>query len=179
MISKSLIKLIDEAILPAVILIVVKLLGLIASSHLFNFQFTIKNGDFLKILPSIQFANPLDYLKAENYSNLLMFTVTALGTAYVLVRAHFFHESHITPKLQAKLISFNLEWLIAPTYHLYHQATIWLIFLWLTVGFLTLSSVLGTTFPQIAIVAFIIAANFSWMFVMDIEKEIEISRGTA
>lgn len=177
MISKSIIKLIDEAIIPAVALIVAKMLGLFAAAHFFNLEFTVKNAQIFALLPSVQFTSVNDYTKAENYSNLAMFLVVALGTLLVLIRAHFFHETHIKPALHAKLASFNLESLITPSYHLYHQAAIWLIFLWLTTGFLLISAiVLKVTYPQVAATALIITANFTWIFAMDVEKEIELSK---
>lgn len=176
MITKSLIKLIDEAIIPALALIVGKMLGLFLASYFLNLPFEIKSRGVFWILPSVHFTNLADYIAAENYSNLAMFLVAALGTSFVLVRAHFFHESHIHPTLHAKLVYFSLERLIAPSYHLYHQAAIWLIFLWLTVGFLVISTILKITYPQITIVAAIVAANFSWIFAVDVEKEIEINR---
>ena len=176
MITKSLTKLIDEAIVPAAALIFGKMLGLFLVIYFLKMPFNIASGEILKILPSVHFANLADYTIAENYSNLAMFSIAALGTIIVLVRAHFFHESHIHPKLHAKLASLNLESLVVPSYHLYHQAAIWLIFLWLSVGFLIISTILGVTYPQIAIIAFVVAANFSWVFALDIEKEVEISR---
>src|SRR3989344_3113539 len=171
MITKSIVKLIDEAIIPAVALICGKMLGLLAASYFLNLSFTINSTGLLGALPSVQFSTLHDYILAENSSNLAMFLVAALGTIYVLVRAHFFHESHIHPVLHAKLVSLNLESLIAPSYHLYHAAAIWL-----TVGFLTLSTLLAITYPQITIIAFVVAANFSWVFAVDVEREIELSR---
>ena len=177
MVAKSLIRLIDEAIVPSAALIVGKMLGLLAASYFLDLPFTIEGGTFLRFLPTIHFTNLANYLTAENYANLAMFLVAAGGTVYVLVRAHFFHENHIHPALHAKLASRNLDWLVAPSYHLYHQAAIWLLFLWLTVGFLVLSFLQGIGYPQIAIVAFVVAANFSWLFLIDVEKEVELARG--
>ena len=176
MVAKSLIKLIDEAIVPAAALIVGKMLGLLATVYFFNLPFNIEPGQILKILPSVHLANLTDYIMAENYSNLAMFATAATGTVFVLIRAHFFHESHIHPALHAKLLTLNLQSLVAPSYHLYHQAAIWLIFLWLTVAFLLISAFIQVTYPVTAAIAFIIAANFSWVFALDIEKEIELSR---
>ncbi len=176
MVAKSIIKLIDEAIIPALFLIVAKMLSLYIVSAIFNLPFEIKSRSFLGFLPALNFADMSYYIKAENYSNLVMFLAVALGTILILVRAYFFHASHIHPNLHAKLARFNLETLIAPSYNLYHQALIWLLFLWLTVGFLTLSTIRGITYPQITIIAFVVAANFSWVFAIDVEKEIEISQ---
>ncbi len=175
--SKSIIKLIDEALIPAIALIVAKMVGLFLSAQLLHLSFTVKNASLLLVLPKVQFLNIQDYILAENYSNLAMFATAAVGTIFVLVRAHFFHQSHIHPNLQARLASLNLESLIASSYHLYHQALIWITFLWLTSGFLAISTiVLHITYPIISVLAFIITANFSWIFAMDIEKEVELSK---
>lgn len=176
MVAKSIIKLTDEAIIPAFFLIFGKMAGLFLAISLLNLPFSIKSGEILKVLPSVHFANLADYILAENYSNLAMFAAAALGAAFVIIRAHFFHESHINPKFHARLVYLNLESLVAPSYHLYHQAVIWILFLWITVAFLLVSTILDITYPAISAVAFIIAANFSWIFAIDIEKEIELSR---
>lgn len=177
MVQKSLIKLIDEAVIPAVGLITAKTIGLFSAAYLLNLEFTVRSNDFLGILPSVQFADAHDYITAENYSNAAMFAFATAGALFVLLRAHFLHESHIHPNVQIKLASLSLEKLVAPSYHLYHQALIWLTFLWLTVGFLAISTSLHITYVQISFIAFIIAANFSWVFALDVEKEIEVTTG--
>src|SRR3989344_2230388 len=163
MITQSLVKLLDEAIIPAVALIVAKMLGLLIAIALLNLPFSLKAGSILWVLPSIQFKSTSAYIAAENYSNLAMFLIAALGSLIVLVRAHFFHESHIHPALHAKLVSLNLESLVVPSYHLYHQALIWLIFLWLTVGLLIVSTLMAITTTQLSIIALVVATNFSWI----------------
>ena len=115
MLSKSVIKLIDEAIIPALALIFGKMAGLALAIVVLNLPFTIEAGQVLRILPSVHFANLADYILAENYSNLTMFVAATLGTIFVIIRAHFFHSSHIHPNLHAKLVDLNLESLIAPS----------------------------------------------------------------
>ncbi len=176
MVATPITKLIDEAVFPAVTLIIGKTFGLLSASLVFNLPFQIEAGGILNLLPTIRFLDSQSYIIAESYSNLSMFIAAALGTIFVLVRAHFFHESHIKPKLHAKLVSANAQWLIAPSYSLYHQALVWLTYLWLTVAFLVLYALVNISFPQIAIIAFIIAANLSWVFALDIQKEIDISQ---
>lgn len=176
MVAKSVTRLIDEAIIPAMFLILFKMTGLFLASYFLNLEFEVKTASFLKILPSLNFVNFQDYVKAENYSNLAMFLAAAIGTTFVIMRAHFFHSSHIHPKLHARLLSLNLESLVSSTYHLYHQAAIWLTFLWLTFAFLATSTFIGITYPLISVIAFIVCVNFSWVLAIDIEKEVEISR---
>lgn len=172
--AKSTIKLIDEAIIPAVILIVVKMLAVLAVVYVLHLEFTVASFKIFHLLPTVNFKNSTDYITSENYSNLAMFLTAAAGTLMVLIKAHFFHSSHIGPRFQAKLVRLNLENLISPSYHIYHQAVIWLIFLWLTVALQVTSSVLSGANSQIAIIAAIVAANFSWILVADVEREIAI-----
>jgi len=176
MIVNSVKKLIDEAIVPAVLLILAKMVGLLLSSYFFKLPFEIKNGGFLGILPSIRFLSLKDYVVAENYSNLAMLLAAAAGTLIVLIRLHFLHESHIEPKMQSKLASFNLEKIITSSYTLYHTALTWLIFLWLTVAFLAVSTFFKITNVQVSILAVIIAVNFTWIVALDVQKEVEISQ---
>jgi len=176
MVSKTLTKLIDEGVVPAILLILAKMGGLLFAVFFFHLSFTLKVGGVLKILPTLDFVNTQGYITAENYSNLAMFLTSSLGTTFVLIRAHFFHESHIHPQVQSKLHKLNLQNIIQPTYHLYHQAAIWLLFLWLTTAYLIVSAFLKITYVQITVIAFIVSANFSWLFAIDVEKEIEISQ---
>ena len=163
--------------MPALLLILAKGIGLFATVVFFDLPFTLEYRSILGLLPAFRFTTLQAYITAENYSNLAMFAAVSAGAIIVILKAHFLHESHIHPKLHARLISLNLERLAQSSYHLYHQATIWLVFLWLSFGFLTLSSIAKITYPQITIAAFLISANLSWVFALDLEKEIEISKG--
>ncbi len=176
MVAKSTVKLIDEAIIPALLLISAKLIGIFLTNYFFKINFAIHQQGFLNLLPSLTYSSVSDYIKVENYSNLLMFTVSAAGTLMVLVKAHLLHESHISPKLHQKLAKFNLEKLVSSSFHLYHQALIWMVFLWLVTIFLFLSSISKITYPQITAFAAIIAINFTWILAVDINKEIEIAK---
>ncbi len=170
MVAKSITKLIDEAIIPALLLIIAKVAGILASSYFFKLNYQVN----VSIFPNITFSSLSDYVIAENYSNLLMFAAAAIGSLVVILRAHYLHESHITPMVQQKLAKLNLENIIKPSYHLYHQAAIWLTFLWLTTGFLIISTVTKITYVPITVVAVLIAVNFSWIMARDIEKEFSL-----
>ncbi|MFI5205894.1 MAG: hypothetical protein ACHQVK_03045 [Candidatus Paceibacterales bacterium] len=176
MVSRSITSLIDQAIIPATFLIVGKMVGLFLAILLFRLDFSVMAGSFIKILPTVHFTDANSYILAESYSNLAMFIVASLGTIFVITRAHFLHETHISPALQAKLVKLNLQSLISTSYRLYYQAAIWVTFLWLATAFLVMSTMQNVTYGQFSVVAFIVAANFSWIFALDIEKELEIQR---
>lgn len=170
MVAKSLTKLIDEAIIPALLLVIVKVVGVLAAAYFLKLNYEVS----ISVFPKVSFATLQDYVLAENYSNLAMFTVAATGSLVVLIRAHFLHETHVSPKIQQKLARLNLENIVKPSYHLYHQAAIWLTFVWLTTGFLIISTVTKITYMPITIIAFLIAINFSWIMARDIEMELNL-----
>lgn len=174
MISPTLVKLIDQSIIPGFILVFSKFLGVIIVAKIISASWKVATGTFF--LPTFSFSNYQDYLTINSFSNLVMFLAIAAGTAFVLVRAHFFHASHISPSIHLKLLKFGLEGLIAETYQLYHQAAVWLLFLWLATILILLQAFFGLSNPVIAITSFLISLNFSWFLISDIEQEVEIFR---
>ncbi len=174
MISQTLVKLIDQAVLPGAILVLGKFLGVILVSKIISVGWKFTTGIFF--LPTLTFTSYDDYLQVNSYSNLIMFLAIAAGTAFVLVRAHFFHSSHIAPAVHLKLLKLGLEGLVAETYQLYHQAAVWLVFLWLATILILLQAFFGLSNSIIAIVAFLVSLNFSWFLISDIEQEVEIFR---
>jgi hypothetical protein len=149
---------------------------ILAVSYFLKLNFEVDINGFFKFLPRLSFPSIHDYMLAENYSNLAMYSAAALGTLYILFKAHFLHQSHISPKVQQKLASINFENIISSSFHLYHQAFIWLVFLWLTTAFLVTSTLIKVTYVPITVIALIITINFTWIFVLDVQKEIEIGR---
>lgn len=172
MISKTLTKLIDEAILPGLVLVLGKFLGVVLVAKIISAEFKLISGEFF--FPSFSFSNFSAYYTVNSFSNLAMYVGVGLGCAAILVRAHFFHSSHITPKMHIRLLKLGLTGLIAETYQLYHQAAVWLIFLWLATILILVQSFFGLTSAAIAIISFLITLNFSWFLVADIEQEVEI-----
>lgn len=174
MISATLAKLIDEAILPGLVLVLGKFLGVILVAKIISAEFKMTSGEFF--FPNFTFTNFSAYYTVNSYSNLVMFAAVGMGAAFILARAHFFHASHITPKMHVRLLRLGLTGLIAETYQLYHQAVVWLIFLWLATILVLTQAFFSLSNPIIAIVAFLVTLNFSWFLVADIELEVEIFR---
>ncbi|HEY5600656.1 MAG TPA: hypothetical protein VIK81_01060 [Patescibacteria group bacterium] len=174
MFSKSLTKLIDEAIVPAVLIICAKLVGLFAANYIFVTDWKVVPGSVLGFLPKISYLNYQAYYLANTYSNAIMLIVVTLGVSIVVVKAHFFHSSHISPKLAGILSRLRLSSLVSDTYGLYHQSAIWVLFLYLICSFLIVQSIFKASSPLLAIIGFVIAVNATWVLIFDIESEIKI-----
>lgn len=165
MVSKTLVKLIDEAIIPAVALVCAKILGTILVSLYFNLNATLtKTG--------ITFSSPDDYIKANSYSSLIMFAVIMLGLLWVVVRARSLHETHVTPTLTAKLASLRLLPLVQDTITIYSSAIVWLSYAWLTAAILVLQSAFGLSYPWVTVLSFFVVFTSTWLLIADIEREV-------
>lgn len=176
MFSKSLSRLIDEAILPAVLLVGSKFVGVFLLAAISKSAFNFQLGKILFVLPSVSFNSFNAYVFSNSYSNLFTYAVLVAGGTFILLRAHFFHSTHITPTLHAKLEKLRLTSLISDTFVIYHQAFIWFAFIWLFTIFLLVQAFLEFIYPWIAIVSTLISLNMSWFLIADVETEIEIWR---
>lgn len=171
MFSQILLKLIDEAILPAVFLIAGKVISLFLIVMLLGLRWEIS---LTSLLPALSFGGSEDLLIANSYSNLVMFFLMALGLIWILTRAHVFHDTHISPPLTLKLLQWNFTSLLTSSFNIFHQAVVWLSYLWLTVILLAIHTLAGINFAWITLLAFTLAIGLTWFFVADVERELTI-----
>lgn len=173
MVTRSLVVLIDEAILPALLLVFGKTGGIFIANIVYGLapRFFFKGP-----LPQFVYPTSKDFQLVNSFSNIVMFGTVALGVVLLVVRAHFLHESHISPLLSARLLKLRLSSWTADSFRLYHQAAVWLAFLWMSTAILILQAYDGVSSSILAIAAFLLALNLSWFFILDIEKEIDLYR---
>jgi len=165
MFSKILIKLIDEAIVPALFLVTVRIVSLVFISRSFDIPVTLGSGGFI-------YTSQSDYMLVNSYSMLYMVIALCLGLLHVVVKSLAFHDTHISPPLAAKLYSVKASHLIQDTFHLYTQGLVWLAYLYfLTIG-AGLMSIFGLLHAWIAYVSLGLAVLFTYIFIYDAEKEI-------
>lgn len=168
-ISKILIKLIDEAILPAVLIVTVKIISaiLIVAYLQISFSLTFLNG-----LPKLSLASPQNILLINNLSNLFLLCFLTLVISVILLRAHFLHNTHISPKLTIKILTLNMSSLITNSFNVFTQSFVWLAFLWLTTFTILSSVVFGETGFLIATLSLLISLLLSLALVLDLEREV-------
>jgi hypothetical protein len=171
MISKILLRLIDETIVPAILVVVTKILGMWLVTFLFNIEWQISLTVGTK---GIEFANREGLLMVNSYSNLLVMFVLTLGLLWLLAQAYHFHESHISPAFTLKLFSLNLTKLITSSVEIYHKALVWLSYLWLVVLLTFVHMVMGISYGWVTGVSFALAAFLTWLFVNDLERELPV-----
>lgn len=174
--SKSLIKLLDSAIIPAAVMICSKVVGLWLINEIFNLTFGLvpSPNTFLGI--SVTYANESDLLVSASYSNLFMYGSLLIGFTFVLIQALFLHASHISPVTLSKLASNNLLDLVKDSFNIYHEATIWLIFLWSATIIIVANAIMGLSYQWTAIAASTGSLITTVVLLRDVGHEINIAR---
>ncbi|MBD3365959.1 hypothetical protein GF360_01295 [candidate division WWE3 bacterium] len=169
MFSKILIKLIDEAIVPAILLLTVRLVSVILISQYLEIPYSISNSGFV-------FNSPEDYLKINSYSLIAMLAALVLGLGITLVKSLFLHDSHITPKLTAKVFSLKMSSFIQNSFEIYSQGAIWVSYLYLLLLVAGIMAIFSLVYSWVFYVNLAVGIIASVLFIVDVEKEIDISK---
>jgi len=173
--SKSLIKLLDNALLPSALMVVSKFVGIFLIIRLFGLEWSIQETpnnifSFQTVLSS------QDVVLVTSYSDLIMFSILAIGFSVNILKAIFLHNSHISSELLNRLASVNLLTLIKNSYEIYHSASVWLIFMWIA-ALISLSNALsGSTFGWVGITTLIVSILLTVIFFQDVYKEVEYAK---
>ncbi|MCA9383040.1 hypothetical protein KC909_01620 [Candidatus Dojkabacteria bacterium] len=173
--SNSLVKLIDNSLLPAILIIFGKFLGIYLANFIFGAEIGITSNS-TGVFSFQTVTTQEDLVLVSTFSDLFMFSLVALGFIINLVNAVFFHNSHINVNLVAKLAHLNLLSIVKSSYELYHSGVTWFIFTWVA-SFLVLFNVaLGKTTGWTGIVVVLFSIALSVALFRDLLKEIELSK---
>ena len=167
MFSRLLIKLIDQAIVPAILLLSVRLISIIGVSKYMNIPFELTNNGFT-------FADPNEYVVINSYSTLFMMVVLSVGLFFILIKAYVFHESHISPDLSAKLFTLKLTSFVQASFDLYSQGAVWLSYTYLLTAITGVMSVFGLVYMWVFIVGIILSVISTVLLILDVENELII-----
>jgi len=173
--SKTLINLIDISLVPAALLVVGKLIGLLATIQIFQLPWTIQEvpGSFFSVSPAFLAE---DIIVASSYSDLIMYLLIALGFSFVLIQATHFHDTHIKPRMLVRLVNNNLMGLVRSSFDIYHSAAIWTIFLWMTQILIWVDVAVGKTYLWVGLTTLAANVVLTAILLQDVYREIEISR---
>jgi len=163
--SKTLVRLIDEAILPAVLLVAAKIVGTVLVCRYFNLAWDLSASGI--VLFSSQ-----NYLVANSYSSLIMFGFIVLGLIWVLAKSHVFVENHIPPTLAARLAKRGWSSLVKTSFEAYSNAFIWLSYAWLVTLILGLQALYGLSYWWVAGVALLVSIIATSLVALDIERDV-------
>ena len=164
MFSKILIKLIDQAIVPAILLLAVRFVSVTLVAKYYKIPIDITAAGFN--LPAESYA------RVNSYSILIMILVLTVGLLYILFKSFVLHDSHISPSLTAKVFSLRLSAFIQNSFDLYSQGAIWLSYSYLLMLVTGLMALFNLTYVWIFVTSLVLTIFSTIMFVLDIENEL-------
>ena len=165
--SAFILKLLDESIIPAVLVFSTKIVGLILAARYFGIPLLARD----KVL---YFSHYNDLILANNVSNILVGVVILAGISVVLVRLYYFHDSHVHPFFLTKLLESDLEFAVSTSFELFHQIMVWLSLGFFTVASLFVQAVFGLTSPFILFVSILVLIILVVLTIMDFEREVKL-----
>ncbi|NTU70174.1 hypothetical protein HGB13_05185 [bacterium] len=169
MFSRILIKLVDEAIFPAVLLLATRLISMFLVGQYLGANFEVKPTGVL-------FTTVNDYVKVNSYSTLFMVIALALGLSFIIIKSFIFHESHITPGFSAKLHALKVPSLIQNSFEIYSAGTIWLSYIYLLLVVSSVMALFGILYSWVLYIVLIITILVTTLFIIDVEQEIKIKK---
>jgi hypothetical protein len=169
MLSKILVKLIDKAIIPALLLLVSRVVSIIMVSKYLGIHLTLGGSGFV-------FQDQYDYVKVNSYSTLIMTGLLVLGLGYVVIKSLFFHESHIKPTLTSRLFSLKAESLIQNSYEIYTQGAVWLTYSYLLLIVSGVMALSGLLYSWVFYIIMGVSTLTTLIFIFDLEEEIKIKK---
>ena len=169
MFSKILIKLIDQAILPALVIFVSRILSLFLFASWFDISLTVSRA-------GIVFNSPRDYVLVNSYSLMFMSGVLCIAILHNLIKAYFFHDTHITPKLTAKLFSMKLSSFIQSSMQLYSEGVIWLLYSLLLTIIAGIMAFFGLCLYWVFFASLLLTIVSGFLLLLDVEKELIVDK---
>jgi len=171
MLSKILVKLIDKAIIPALLLLTSRVVSIVVVSKYLGIHLTLGNSGFV-------FQNQNDYVKVNSYSTLVMTIFLILGLGYVVIKSLFFHDSHIKPTLTSRLFSLKAESLIQNSYEIYTQGAVWLTYSYLLLIVSGVMALSGLIYSWVFYIIMGVSIITTLIFIFDLEEEVRIKKGS-
>lgn len=170
--TKTLIRFVDASLFPAAALVAGKFFGIILTLNLFGISWSIK--EYTDSFFSFQTAvRAEDLALVTSYSDLFMYLTIAVFFSFSVIRAIFFHSSHVKPSLVIKLANKNLLSLIQTSYKVYNFASVWLVFAWIANILVLVNVFRGASYPWVGILVTLCSVILSILLLEDMYKEIE------
>lgn len=159
------------SVLPAILMIAGKFVGIIALIIGYNLQFEVGNEINGIFSTQIYLSDEYYTIFVNSLSDLLTILVLAIPTIYMIVRTTIFQNSMNNPRTIAKVVKFNiLKWVTS------NNTTFLKIFIWTT--FLLIASIIvisnsinGESYVWVGIVAGVLSLFSIWGLIKTFEIE--------
>lgn len=172
MIKISFLKLLNQTLVPAFVLIFAKITSFVLVASYLNQSFKFPED----MRAAFWFQNGLEelsdsFITANSASSLLTLLLTTVFFGWVVIKAHHFHDTHIYPPFAARLVKHGLEELVEDSFHLYHQGVVWLTLSWVFFFYSLVTTLVGITFWWLPAISFVVVFSLTMMLLEDILNE--------
>ncbi|MBN1331870.1 hypothetical protein JW978_03225 [Candidatus Dojkabacteria bacterium] len=173
--TKSLLEILDASIFPAALMIAAKFIGLYITVELFALEWGVENSpnSFFSTRPVLYSS---DVALVSTNSDLLLLFIMLAGLSFYIIRATFFHASHIDPKMLSRLAINGLLGIVSSSYEVYRKATVWLIFVWVTNFTILINALNNKTESWVPVIGIIATLFLSVILLRDVIYEVKLSR---
>ena len=171
--SKLLRRALKISIVPAILIIAGKFIGILCTSIVYNLNFQISND--LNGLFSVQIYYPDagTTLFVNSISNLVMVIFVAVPLAYFIIKTTLYHSIANNPRTIVKMTRFNmLKWITSKDTS-FLTMFIWCAFLWIASGVTIAHTLQGNTYSWVGIIAGAVAliASLFTIKTFDVETD--------
>lgn len=173
--TKSLLKILDASVFPAALMVASKFLGLYMAIEFFGLDWGINNNPN-QLISTRPVLYPDELVVASTYSDLFLLVVMISGFSFHIIRAVYFHASHISPRILVRLSVRGLLGLVKGSYEIYHRATIWLIFLWISLVTVLLNYFTEKTDAWVLLFGAGVSLLLTVIFIRDVIYEINSAK---
>jgi hypothetical protein len=171
--SKLLKRALKNSLMPAILIIAGKALGIFIISAKYGFPLEIGNDINGFFSTQIYFQDETITYFVNSTSDLTMLICLAVPTFYLITKTALFQSTLENPRTVVKIAKFNmLKWLTKDD-TTFLMTFIWCAFLWLCSAIIIRNSLLGNTYTWIGILAgtFALLSGFGVLKTFEVEVE--------
>lgn len=171
--SKLLKRALKISIVPAILLIAGKFLGILCTSIIYNLNFQISND--LDGIFSVQifYSDSATTLFVNSVSDIAMVILIALPLIYFITKTYLYNTAGNNPRTIVKMTKFNmLKWITSKDTS-FLKTFIWCAFLWIATGVSIAHTLQGSTYTWVGIVAGSLAFILTLFTIKTFELEID------
>ncbi|MEI7603776.1 MAG: hypothetical protein WCJ19_02035 [bacterium] len=172
--SKTLIKLVDLAVVPAAVLVFTKIISILLLNAVLGLSWDVKTFSDAFFGVKLSYSSVDELTLVISYSNLFMLFAAITGAVLTLLKLFYLHPTHIKPSVVLKLAKSDKLHYIQSTFHLYHEAIVWCVFLIVADVIILINYVQNLTYNWILGFSMICTLFLVFILVRTIDRDLSI-----
>ena len=172
----SILKSVDEFILPFILLVAARYLGVFITGFISPMQLKIGLESSLFSVPFIQFPTISSLVLANSVSWLLTGAIIGIVFGFIAFRNMYLNEDWLHPKEAAAFHGKKMEHFIVSTHEAFHQSISWSIVTFIALAFVLVDFLLGNLLIFSFGIIISITSLLSATFVLSVARSVSLDR---